>query len=231
VIVCVYALVSRAPARLGLAGIAGEPLRLVTVDRITAVVGELRGPPAASLRNLRRYAEVVEAIAARVPAILPARFATTLADREELTFILKSRRATLGRRLRAVRGRAQMTIRLISESESRDRLSPSQTRTAGRARLRLGNGATQGTQYLQQRMAVAASARVVAGFEPLRAAVRRFVKDERVETRGGVATVNHLVSRKAADRYRTALVHAAEDNGVRLMVTGPLAPYAFADNW
>jgi hypothetical protein len=71
----------------------------------------------------------------------------------------------------------------------------------------------------------------VAGFEPIRNAVRRFVKDERVEKRGDVVTVNHLVPRTAAIRYLTAVERAAEEGAIRLSASGPWAPYAFADNW
>jgi len=209
---------------------------VMTVSRVSAVIGGMRRVPAPSIRNLRRYAAVVEALAAEAPAILPARFATTVADREELAFILASRGATLRRRLRAVRGRCQMTIRLLSrlsevESESDDAPLASGSAIAGRARLRLANEATQGTQYLQRRAALAASARAIPGFAPIRAAVRRFVKDERVEKRAGIVTVNHLIPRAAAPRYLAAVEQAATANHLRLMVSGPLAPYAFADNW
>jgi len=215
---------------------AGEPLRVMTVSRVSAVIGGMRRVPAPSIRNLRRYAAVVEAIAAEAPAILPARFATTVADREELAFILASRGATLRRRLRAVRGRCQMTIRLLSplsesESESDDAPLASRSAIAGRARLRLAPEATQGTQYLQRRAALAARARAIPGFAPIRAAVRRFVKDERVQKRAGIVTVNHLIPRAAAPRYLAAVEQAATANHLRLMVSGPQAPYAFADNW
>jgi gas vesicle protein GvpL/GvpF len=231
VITWVYALVSPAPGRFSLTGMAGERLRVITVDRIGAVVGELRRAPAPSVRNLRRYAAAIEAIALRVPAILPARFATTVADRDELAFILRSRRATLRAGLRAVRARSQMTIRLLVESESGDAPFPSRSRVTRRTRLRLGYGATQGTQYLQQRMAIAAAARAVPLFGPIREAVRRYIKDERVERRGGVVTINHLVSCAATTRYRAAIERAADENGVRLIVSGPWPPYAFADDW
>jgi hypothetical protein len=236
VIVCVYALVSPAPARLRLTGMAGEPLRVVTANRIGAVVGGMRRAPAPSIRNLRRYAAVVEAIAAEAPAILPARFATTVTGDEELAVILASRGATLRRRLRAVRGRCQMTIRLLSplsesESESDEAPLASRSAMAGRTRPRLAHGATQGTQYLRRRAALAASARAIPGFAPIRAAVRRFVKDERVEKRAGIVTVNHLIPRAAAPRYLAAVERAATANHLRLMVSGPVAPYAFADNW
>jgi len=229
-IVCVYALVSPAPARLKLAGIGGERLRVITVDRLSAIVGELKRVPGPTIRNLRRYAAVIEAIASKVPAILPARFATTVADRDELAFILRSRGTALRQRLRAVRGRAQMTIRLVG-SDPGDVTLRGQTPVTRRSGVRPRNKATQGTQYLQQRIAIAARARAVAGFDPIRNAVGRFVKDERVEKRGDVVTINHLVPRTAASRYLTAVERAAEEGAIRLSVSGPWAPYAFADNW
>ncbi|PYR74216.1 MAG: hypothetical protein DMF87_23280 [Acidobacteria bacterium] len=229
-ILCVYALVMSPPARLGVSGVTGERLRVVTVDRISAVVGEVNRAPAPGVRNLRRYAAAVEFITSKVPAILPARFGTTVADPDELTFILRSRRATLRKRLRAVHGRIQMTIRLL-ESESGDRSSPSRSTVTGRTRLRLEYGATQGTQYLQRRRETAAKARAVPAFESIRGVVGRDIKDERVEKRSGVVTINHLVPRGSAIRYRDAVERAARENGVRLIVTGPFPPYAFADTW
>ena len=230
-ILCVYALVSSSRPVQRLTGIAGEPLRAISFDRVIAIVGYVRQRPAASARNLRQYAAVIESIAARVPAILPVRFGTTFDDLEELTLVLRSRGSALRQRVRAVRGRTQMTIRLVSESESGDASRASQSRAARRARVRLERRATQGTQYLQQRLALLRTAREVPELAPIRPAIRRFVKDERVERRGGVATVHHLIPRAMAERYRTAVTGAAAESGVGLIVSGPFAPYAFADNW
>ena len=229
-ILCVYALVSAPPALLRADGVTGEPLRIITVDRISAVAGEVRRAPAPGVRNLRRYAAVIESIAAKVPAILPARFGTTVPDAAELTFILRSRRATLRERLRAVRGRAQMTIRLTG-SDPLNESYGGQTPVTGRTGVRPPYEATQGTEYLQRRREIGARARAVPEFEAIRGVVRRYIKDERVEKRGGVVTINHLVPRGAALRYRDAVERAARDNEVRLIVTGPFPPYAFADTW
>jgi hypothetical protein len=231
VILCVYALVAPSRPLRGITGITGEPLRAVSIDGIAAVVGEVRRRPAAATRKLRRYAAVVESIAARVPAILPARFGTTFNDAAELMLVLRSRRAGIRGRLLAVRGRVQMTIRVVSESESGDASRASQSRAAGRARVGLENKSTQGTQYLQRRLALARQASKVREIEPIRPAIRRLVKDERVEWHRSVATVHHLVPRAEFERYRAAVVRAAEKRGVRLAVSGPWAPYAFADNW
>jgi hypothetical protein len=230
VIVCVYALVSPPPARLTVTGVAGERLQVLRVGRIGAIVGELRRAPAPSVRNLRRYAAAVESVAAKTSAILPARFGTTVTDADELSFIIRSRRTALRQRLSAVRGRAQMTIRLI-ESESGDAALSSQSRVTGRTQLRLGYGTTQGTQYLRQKMADAAAACAVPAFDVVRPAIQRYVKDERVEKRDGIVTINHLVPHGSVERYRDAVTRTAEDCGVRLIVTGPWAPYAFADTW
>ena len=230
-IIYVYALVDAARPFRGIAGVRGEPLRIVCGDRVGAIVGELARRPAPSTMNLRRYAAIVESIATRAPAILPARFGTTFDDTAELMVVLRSRSAAIHQRLQAVRGRAQMTIRLVSESESRDASLPSRSRAAGRARVRLEHKATQGTRYLQQRLEIARAAREIPELARIRPALRRFVKDERLERRGDVVTIHHLVPRETAGRYREIVERAAERSGMRLAVSGPWAPYAFADNW
>jgi hypothetical protein len=155
-----------------------------------------------------------------------------MADLDEVTFVLQSRQDALRRRLRAVRGRSQMTIRVVlGGADSGDASYSSQTRVTGRSRVRLENAPTQGTQYLQQRAITAARAREIPGFAPIRAAVKRWVKDERVEKRASVATVNHLIPRSSVNAYRSAVERAAERTGLRVMVTGPFPPYAFAENW
>jgi len=177
------------------------------------------------MTNLRRYAIVIEKAAAQTPAILPVRFGTGMADLDEVTFVLQSRQDALRRRLRAVRGRSQMTIRVVlgkSGSDPGDNPSPGSDP---------GDQSTQGTQYLQQRAITAARAREIPGFAPIRAAVKRWVKDERVEKRAGVATVNHLIPRSSVGTYRSAVERAAERAGLRVVVTGPFPPYAFAENW
>ena len=229
-ILCVYALVSSSRPLQRLTGIAGERLRAIPVDGVIAVVGDVRWRPATSTRNLRQYAAVVEALASRVPAILPVRFGTTFNDLAELTLVLRSRGSALRQRVRAVRGRTQMTIRLVGSDPDAGRLG-GRTPVTHRTGVRPRNRTTQGTQYLQERLAVLRTPREVPELASIRPAIRRFVKDERVERRGGVATVHHLIPRAMTERYRAAVERAAADSGVRLVISGPFAPYAFADNW
>jgi hypothetical protein len=209
---------------------AGERLRAIPFDGVMAIVGDVRRRPAASTRNLRQYAAVVESIAARMPAVLPARFGTTFDDVAELTLVLRSRGATMRRRLRAVRGRTQMTIRLLG-SDTSDESYRGPTPVTSRTGVRPRNKSTQGTQYLRQRLAVLRTAREVPELAPIQPALRRFVKDERVERRGDIATIHHLIPRSMVERYRSAVERTATESDVRLVVSGPFAPYAFADNW
>lgn len=231
---CVYALttVSRGPLRLR--GLEGEPLRIVTIERLSAVIGELRAAPRATRDHLERYDAVMRRLSERYPSILPARFATCL-DRGELVFILRSRQQAFDAALRHVRGRAQMTVRIVGE---RDR-GPDKVRAtrvarglsplnAGRAAPERGEGPgspPSGIEYLRHRAAEAA----IASFEPLRDAVRRWVRDERVERRERIATVYHLIPRGSAEAYRRAVIRRANTVGLTTIVSGPFPPYAFTE--
>jgi Gas vesicle synthesis protein GvpL/GvpF len=219
VTICVYAVALPPDRRIAVGGLGGERLRPVTVGRVTAIVGELTRPPRATPAALRKYSQVVQSLSERLPAILPARFGTCVQDLIELTFILQSRQQTLLRNLRDVRGRAQMTGRIIQ--------SPHPTADASPSNARTGSGA----EYLRARAAAAASEKEVVGFAPVRAAVRRWIRDERVEKKGPIASVYHLVPRGQAEKYRRTLEHAAREAGLRLTVSGPWPPYAFSTSF
>lgn len=89
--------------------------------------------------------------------------------------------------------------------------------------------APSGQDYLRVRAAALAREQALPSFRPLRDAVRRWVRDERVEKGGSVATVYHLVPRGSVAAYRRAVERAARKSGVRVLVTGPWPAYAFAD--
>ena len=198
-----------------LRSIGGERLRLVRRGPLAAVVSD-RSRMSSSPANLRRYDRVMRELAARFPAILPARFGPSV-DEDELMFILSSRRASLTRALAMVRGRVQMTIRVLPRGGAEDRAiaQPREERS----------GAMTGRDYLAGK---ARAARAVAGFEPVRAAAARWVRDERVERRGGVSSVYHLIPSSSAGAYRRAVEASAASAGLRLTVSGPWPPYAFA---
>ena len=213
---CVYALTTQAPGALRLRGLEREPLRVVAIGRVSAIVGELRRGPSATYERLTRYDAVMRRLAERYASVLPVRFGTYL-DRAELDVILRDRQQSFSRMLRHVRGRTQMTVRIVEPEEGRGK-------GEGGARK---HPATEhsGTEYLRRR----AAERAIPAFDPVRDAVRRWVRDERIEKRDRIATVYHLIPRGAAEAYRSAAIRRAGDVGLPATITGPFPPYAFAE--
>ena len=214
----VYAIVPAGQPVRG-TGLEGERLRVVKGGPIAAVVGESKTRLAASAPRLVAYDRLLHHLADRSTSVLPARFGTYVADEAELLFILRTRRLSLHRAVTHLRNRAQMTVRLVIEMPADGATS---ARVPGPAR------APSGTAYLHARAKAAAEAVSLAEFAPLRAAVARWVRDERVEHRGRLATVYHLIPRGSAAAYRRALARAMRAHGVPVAVSGPWVPYAFS---
>jgi hypothetical protein len=208
---------------------SGERLRLVRQGPLAAIVGEFPRAPAPSPANLRHYDRVMRVLSARLPAVLPARFGTCFGDPDELRFVLRSRRASLARALARVRQRVQMTVRVIERPGARPPAGGPGTGLPAGAAFR--QEVESGTAYLRARAARAARERDVPGFEPVRKAIQRWVRDERIEKRAGVLTVYHLVPRASAATYRRAIERAAADADAQIVISGPWPAYAFADGW
>jgi hypothetical protein len=232
-VLCVYALVSPSRKTPGVTGIGGERLRRISFQRVDAIVGQMSAAPKPTGVVVRRYDTVMRTLGDRFPAVLPARFGTCVADVEELAFILKTRQASFIKSLSLVRNRVQMTVRIFS---------PAGTEVAaeGRRLRRRDGGFRRGTevsdkgrrsgkQYLLER---AEFARDLPGSEPIRAAVKKWVKAERIEKHEGqrlAGSIFHLVTRSAVRPYHRAVERAAMAADVTTIVSGPWPPYAFAD--
>ena len=211
--VAVYALISNAGSRAAGRGLSGERLRVVRVGAVAAVVGDVARLPAPTEAKLRAYSTLLAALSMTHQSVLPVRFGTVMQDAEELETILRARQRTIKSQLARVRGRVQMTVRIVTQGDSEQG-----------ARTRVSSG----SEYLATR-AREYSASAIPGFAPLDRAVARWVKDARVERRGTVATVYHLIPRTAAGRYAAAIEAAAAAEGVRMLVSGPWPAYAFGD--
>ena len=207
----VYALATP-PVRPRVRGLADEPLRVVAVARVAAIVGDVPRIPRPTHANAVRYDAIQRRLVAIAPSLLPVRFGS-LVDDEELAFILASRAASLTTALAHVRNRVQMTVRVVG-------MEPGVPREGGRQ-----NTLQSGTDYLRQRAAVTR----VAELDPLRDAVRRWLRDERVETHERIVTLHHLVPRTAVDAYRRAIERAAGEQQRQVVISGPHPAYAFAE--
>jgi hypothetical protein len=223
VIWCVYALTAVSGARPRTRGLRGEPLTLVSAGRVAAIAGRLPRSPRPTRGNLERYHAVVQHLWHELPSVLPVRYGTWLADPDELMFILRARGPAFSRTLRHLRGRGQMTVRIRRSGPDADR--PPHDGRAGPA----GPEWASGSAYLRSRAADAARARHLPERDLLRPAVSRWIRDERVDPGGIVATVYHLVPRASAEAYRRAVCGAARSAALDVTVSGPFAAYAFAD--
>ena len=141
--------------------------------------------------------------------------------------MLSSRRAALAAALAGVRGRVQMTVRVVAGRGSRT-ADGGHPLNGGRPFRGASPAPKTGREYLNAKARAAAAARVVPGFEPVRDAVVRWVRDERVEHRGAVSSVYHLIPRASTDAYRRAAQTSADAAGLRVIISGPWPPYAFS---
>jgi hypothetical protein len=250
--VCLYALVAGANGRLRATGMADEPLRVVRIAGIDAVIGALPRAPKPTMAAMRRYDAVERALMARYASVLPARFGTCAATVDALAASVRDRSVSIRRNLKLVRHRAQMTVRVFTagsesipnqfgvDSESipnrfrvgsepvpfRVDSEPVQSRL--RTDSEYGDGSTRGTEYLARRV----TETQVPGASRLRPAVARWVRAERSERHPGgqlAGTVYHLVPRSAAAAYRGAVSRTAQEAGMTTIVSGPWPPYAFTD--
>jgi len=216
-----YAVMGGRPASPCGAGICAEPLRLVVVGELVAVVGDVPVTPEATAMTLRAQDALLRRLAAEVDAVLPVRFGTLLEDDAALTDALARRRRPLAEALGRVAGCEQMTVRVWGDGV------PS-TPDAAAA------GGGPGTRYLADRQRAHATAHRVPELEPLRRRLGDLVRAERAERHDRpplLATVQHLVPRGAGGRY-VAVVADCRDGlrPCRVSVTGPWLPYAFGED-
>ena len=207
----VYALVPPdAPRALG-SGIEDEPLRLVALGPLAAVVGELDGRPSIAPATLEAHDEVVRAIGRASDAVLPLRFGAMVTDEDELREGLRPRLAALAEALERTRGCDQMTVRLYADD-------PEPSEPPERP--------TSGAQWLRDRSGHPLLAGVRDALGPL-------VRGERVEPGAKPplrASVFHLVERSRIDEYKARARQLSERMApAHLVTTGPWPPYAFTE--
>jgi hypothetical protein len=221
-VVYVYALV--APVRAGRCerrtGIGRQPLALVTTGAIGALVSRVPTPPEPAVGTLRTHDAVVRAAWAAWPAVLPVRFGTTMNDEKSVRAAIREREERLNTALSHVRGCAQMTIRLLG------------TPSVDRAKMTSSPGSRgAGTAYLKLVAAIDAESKRLPQFDPVRTAISRYVREERIEAHTKpplVASVFHLIAREQSRAYTKAAASSAEAAHLRTTISGPLPAYAFA---
>lgn len=213
-----YALVDGDPSGPLGEGLAGEPLRLVRCGAFSAAVGELGERPRPDRGTLEGQDAVVRRLAEIFPALLPARFGESFADKAALIDRIASRASGIAESLVLVRGCVQMTVRVFGDAEPTVQ-SPEEP------------DGGPGTRYLETRRREHERSRSLPEIDPLREALRPLLRAERIERRENgrlLGTAYHLVPRERTGAYLVALEEARKRiAGRHITASGPWPPYAF----
>lgn len=210
----VYALMDGPAPRVRVAGRTLESLR---IGGVYAAVIRTESPPPVSEDALAEQHAAVSRMSARVEAILPMRFGA-LVEESRLEELIARNQRRLRTALALVRGREQMTVRILGPARP-----PAPGRTSSRP--------PSGTEYLRRRREAARTLPLPGIARRVQATVRGLVVAERIATGDGAmhVTMWHLIERGKAREYRRAL------GGVpgtmppfQVIVSGPWPPFAFA---
>ena len=228
---CVLAPASAEAVPVGLTGIAGAPIRAITVPSVApveawvATVDEdaLRVSGSALATQALLHNEIVNVALAtgRTPA--PARYGSRFPDDAACTADLTRRAGELRAILDRVAGAVEVPTLLV----------PHALRTTPMKRPRSGDPEA-GRRYLESirtRVLDDERRRVAAEREAsrLRASIGDLVRDEaRSFTAAGVLSIAHLVSTGAVDRYRQAMATFVPSENFRVLIGEPRAPYSFS---
>jgi hypothetical protein len=211
----------------GLKGVGGAPVELVEAEGLGLWVSAGGAPPP-MVERLREHDRVVRA-ALRSATPLPIRFGTRFADDAAARETLRERRDEFLAGLERVAGRVEMGLRLCWDPPAPAQEAPPEEPGAG---AEVGPGRA----YLERRRRERAEdARTRERAAEALARVERFFADlelpaeRRVLPEPGVAgTVAHLVHRADMTGYRKRAERAeVESLPMRLLLTGPWAPYSF----
>ncbi|HEX5437393.1 MAG TPA: GvpL/GvpF family gas vesicle protein [Gemmatimonadaceae bacterium] len=218
--------VSHEPPPAALHGVDGGPVRAVNVGAMQLWVSDVeRGALAPSIERARAHDQVVRCGLERGTP-LPARFGQAFDSDAALVARVRSREAELRRTMERVQGMVEMTVRILSTGE------------AGATAAPLRQPGMSGREYLSR---IAERERTWGAWveiaERARAcvseAVRSLVEAEAFAgptRRARVAAISHLVHRGNIAQYRGALSSVGLGGAaVMLTVSGPWAPYSFAE--
>ena len=220
----------------GLAGVGGARVRVLALGGLAAVVSEAGDDaPAVNEENLLAHNRV-NAAALAVSTPLPCRFGTRAAP-ERLEEYVRSNEAALASALARVRGRVEMSVKLMSKAEGEGQKAKIEGEAEGLVGASKG-GVGAGTAFLlkkrrellgeegARRRAEAAAEWLASGVGELACeTAARLSPSEAIFVRAA-----HLVERARVAEYRARLrTLAAGRRDLRLLTSGPWPPYGFSE--
>ncbi|WP_338933009.1 GvpL/GvpF family gas vesicle protein [Streptomyces netropsis] len=239
----------------GLAGVAGAPPRLLAHDGLLAVLGDVPAddfseePLRARLEDLdwltstaRAHEAVIGALTA-VTSPLPLRLATVCHDDGGVRRLLDSGRERFTRCLERLDGRVEWGVKVYArEAPETPRDDTGSVGSAGSAAPK---EAASGRDYLRQRLRQRNARSSIlseadTGSRRLHEELSRCAEDVRVHRlqdarlpgvpRGNVLNAAYLLPREQSEAFVEEVRRiGARSSGIRVELTGPWAPYSFAD--
>lgn len=230
-------------AAAGVRGLRGAPVRVVPAGAVHAWVSEhAEAPHPVTAETVREHDAVVRAaLAWETP--LPARFGQGFATEDALRRALAEREGALARALERVRGAVEMTVRVLLDDPAASEEGAAVAAGGDRlpAQAPAGTEVAEGgagREYLQR-----LRARQLREDTRLRRA--EFLQTRIARALGGVVleqsraplppssrflSISHLVAHRALSDYRLALrSYVDSEPGLRVLISGPWAPYSFAE--
>ncbi|MGW4091832.1 GvpL/GvpF family gas vesicle protein [Nocardia sp. NPDC004750] len=231
-----------------LTGVAGEPVRTVVVDGLTAIVGSVplevfgEQPLRAHLEDLdwlegtaRAHDAVVSSLVRRGPTV-PLRLATVFLDDDRVRDLLTERRADFAAALELVSGRTEWGVKVYGDraaltaavAESR---TASEGKGAGAAYLARRRAQLSARETIERDAAQRAEEIHTRLLQHAAAGRRQALTDPALSGRRDWLVLNgtYLVDDDRTDDFATTVtVLGDEFPGIRLELTGPWPPYSFA---
>jgi Gas vesicle synthesis protein GvpL/GvpF len=202
-------------------GLDGQPLIRVGCGDVAAIASDhaesLDAGPLEGM--LWEHEEVLEALLEAGP-VLPARFGVRFADREALRVEVQSRSAEFAKALARVRGRVEVSVRLLAREDAPEPTDEHVDRAAG-----------PGARYLLERLGERREAARKLESVRTRLAPLAIAERSRLLPRPGTpASAAFLVERSDLERFRREAQELERElQDVALVCTGPWPPYNFAD--
>ncbi|MBV9025619.1 MAG: GvpL/GvpF family gas vesicle protein [Streptomycetaceae bacterium] len=242
-----YAVVPAAQrgAPAGLTGVAGEPVRLITGERLSVLVGDVplsdfdHDPLRDHLEDLRWLEEAARAhhrvidAAARSSDVVPLRFATLYHDEAAVRAVLSERLEDFTSALQRIAGRTEWGVKAYVDPDMLAAPADepeSDQNTPGTAYLRRRRAQRQGQRDARQRAAQRAEEIHTALADLAVGALQHPPQDARLAAYRGWMILNgsYLVDDERAQEFAAA-VDSCDQRfpEVRLELSGPWPAYSF----
>lgn len=215
---------ARRPVPLdGIHGISGAQVLGYPSGEFAVIVSEHACRMPLDQRALFEHARVIGECF-RTSTVLPFRFGTVFDDDEALRRAVPTNRRTFGDSVAALRGKAEMHLKLTvhEEPSPRTRVFPTEAAAGSEYLTELRLRAAREREA--QTKARALSVKVHKLFGP----VQEEVSCKKVESGGFSIDMAHLIDSKSVSQYQCRCSAAARQiKGCALAITGPWPPYHF----